>query len=84
MPYVSVEVDVDVSLDDYEVDDLIEELESRGYTCAKNGSVSDLGTAMNNIDFDRIEHLSICGQKATARTELFSMVQEVIGYDLEH
>ena len=32
MAYRTVEVDVDIDLDDFDNDDLIEELESRGYT----------------------------------------------------
>jgi hypothetical protein len=36
MPTVFREVEVDVDLDDFEDDDLIDELESRGYTVAKN------------------------------------------------
>ena len=58
MPYVHVEID----LDDFDDDDLIEELESRGYTCSK-----DSVTGVEGLE--RIEHLAICGQTEIARAD---------------
>ena len=37
MPYVYKEVEVDVELSDFDTDDLIEELESRGELSSRNG-----------------------------------------------
>ena len=37
MPYVIKEVEVDIDLSDFETDDLIEELESRGELSSRNG-----------------------------------------------
>lgn len=36
MPYVMKEVEIDVDLDDFEDDELIDEIEVRGYTVIKN------------------------------------------------
>lgn len=69
MPYVHVEID----LDDFDDDDLISELESRGYTCSKDGSTDSLGS------LDHIEHLAICGQLEIARAEALQLVSAAIG-----
>lgn len=38
MPYVMKEVEIDVDLDDFEDDELIDEIEVRGYTVIKNST----------------------------------------------
>ena len=38
MPYITAEVEVDVNLSDFDTDDLIEELESRGEMPSNEGS----------------------------------------------
>lgn len=68
MPYVSVHID----LDDFDEDELIEELEYRGYTCTKNAPAGLDG-------LDRIEHLAICGQLEIARAEALQLVSHAIG-----
>lgn len=68
MPYVSVHID----LDDFDEDDLIEELESRGYTCTK-----DAVTGVKGLE--RIEHLAVCGQLEIARAEALQLVSAAIG-----
>jgi hypothetical protein len=68
MPYVSVHID----LDDFDEDDLVEELESRGYTCTKNAPAGLDG-------LDRVEHLAICGQLEIARAEALQLVSKAIG-----
>lgn len=68
MPYVSVHID----LDDFDDDDLISELESRGYTCSKDAPAGVEG-------LDRIEHLAICGQLEIARAEALQLVSAAIG-----
>jgi hypothetical protein len=68
MPYVSVHIE----FDDFDEDDLVEELESRGYTCTKE-SVTGLD------GLDRVEHLAICGQIEIARAEALQLVSKAIG-----
>ena len=41
MPYITAEVEVDVNLSDFDTDDLIEELESRGEMPSFEGSSDD-------------------------------------------
>lgn len=67
MPYITVDVDVD--LHSFETDELIEELESRGRS-------SDIHPA---IDLVRIEHLIVCGQVEQAKTEAWNMILKAIG-----
>lgn len=66
-------VDVNVDLDDFDTDDLIEELESRGYVVSKSAGVDTLG------DLDHVEHLVICGQASAARSEALELVGKAIG-----
>jgi hypothetical protein len=68
MPYVSVHME----FDDFDEDDLVEELESLGYTCTKE-SVTGLD------GLDRVEHLAICGQIEIARAEALQLVSKAIG-----
>lgn len=68
MPYVSVHID----FDDFDEDDLVEELESRGYTCTKNAPAGLDG-------LDRVAHLAICGQLEIARAEALQLVSQAIG-----
>lgn len=72
MPYVSV----DIELDEFDTDDLIEELESRGYTCSKSRKAPDLGGLG---DLEHIEHLAVCGQLEIARAEALQLVSAAIG-----
>lgn len=72
MPYVHVDID----LDEFDTEDLIEELESRGYTCSKHKREADLGGLG---DLEHIEHLAICGQLDVARTEALQLVSKAIG-----
>lgn len=65
---VTVDVDVHVDLDDFDTDDLIDELESRGYTGLKNGKpeedpimerLQDAAECLMRGDFDEaLIHLS--------------------------
>lgn len=76
MAYVNVQGNVD--LGEFDTDYLIYELNRRGYSCVKDWEASD------RVDLNRIEHLALCGQKTTARLELFQMVNAAIGCDLTH
>lgn len=68
MPYVHIHID----FDEFEDEDLIEHLESRGYTCTK-----DSVTGMEGLG--RIEHLAVCGQTEAARAEALALVSAEIG-----
>jgi hypothetical protein len=73
MPYVHIDIDPD----EFEDDELIEELESRGYfVIQKDGSTNSLG------DLGHIEHLVICGQIEHARAEALLLVGRSIGRPL--
>lgn len=66
MPTISVDVDVD--LEDFDTDELIEELESRG-------RMSDFHPP---IDLTRIEHLIVCGQIEQAKAESWAMITKAL------
>ena len=70
MPYVSVHVD----LDDFDDDDLIRELENRGYECAKSGALRA------SID-SRVDHLLDCGMDKAAAEELLQLAEQSRGLD---
>ena len=57
---ICAEVEVDVSLSDFDTDDLIEELESREAGKAKDFRL---------FDFERLFTLRLCGQKDVADRE---------------
>lgn len=72
MPYIHID------LDDFDDDDLIEELRDRGYFVAAKGStVDDVG------DLTHVEHLAVCGQLDAARAEALALVGNVIGRPLQ-
>lgn len=69
MPYVSVHID----LDEFDEDDLVQELESRGYRVSKTNDTEALG------DLDHVEHLALCGLISDARNEALELVGKAIG-----
>jgi hypothetical protein len=69
MPYVSVHID----FDEFDEDDLVQELESRGYRVSKTTDTEALG------DLDHVEHLALCGLIADARNEALELVGKAIG-----
>ena len=77
---------ITVDLDDFDTDDLIEELEERGYLCEKKTEVVAAGgfDSLTGEDFERIEHLYVCGQKEVARHEALAMIGSIIRRDLTH
>jgi hypothetical protein len=80
MPYIHID------LDDFDDNDLIEELRDRGYIVAEkvtglNHLTGDeLSTA---LDFNRVEHLAVCGQIDAARAEALQLVSNAIGRALQ-
>jgi hypothetical protein len=77
MPEVQVYVDVD--LDDFDTEDLIEELEGRGYAVVQTakGEAADIGES-----FNMVEHLAICGLQDAAREEAVRIASKAIGRPL--
>lgn len=69
-----VTVDVEVDLGDFDDDDLIDQLELRGYVVSKG---------VTRHDFERVEHLATCGQIEAARAEALALVGEAIGRPLQ-
>ena len=68
MPYVEVFVDADLS--DYEDEELISELEKRGFSVAKGKSTEGIG---------RIEHLVECGFFKNAASEALQLIENQLG-----
>ena len=69
MPYVSVHID----FDEFDEDDLVQELESRGYRVSKTNDAEAL------VDLEHVEHLALCGLIADARNEALELVGKAIG-----
>ena len=69
MPYVSANIDID----DFDEDDLVQELESRGYRVSKTNGTEALD------DLEYVEHLALCGLIADARNEALELVGKAIG-----
>ena len=69
MPYVSACID----LDEFDEDDLVQELESRGYRVSKAHEPATLG------DLEHVEHLALCGLIADAQNEALELVGKAIG-----
>ena len=66
---------VEIDADEFDDDELVSELESRGYVVTKDGanSIGELGTLAH------VEHLAICGLLQDARAEALSLVSKHIG-----
>lgn len=71
MPYVSVQVEVDII--DFDSSDLQKELERRGYQVTKGSAIASLG------DLEHVEHLALCGLLADAQQEALMLVGTAIG-----
>ena len=65
-------VNVDVDLDDFDTNDLIEEIEKRGYSVGGSG-------APNPSDMTRIQHLMDCGLMRDAASEALSFIETQLG-----
>ena len=69
--YKSVEVEID--LGDIDEDELVDEMEDRGFTCSKEGA----------SNFGHVEHLIVCGQVEEAKDEALRLVAEMIGREFK-
>lgn len=68
-----VQVDIDAS--EFDDDELVDELESRGWSCSK-----DKAKTLSGIS--RVEHLVLCGFKADAISELIRAAEQEMGISL--
>lgn len=75
MPYVNVWIDNDEVIEESDDDDLIEALNSRGYSCYKDGSAG-------NGEYSSVEHLMDCGMVNEAKAEALLIVGRAIGRSL--
>ena len=80
MPFVSVHID----FDEFGEDELVEELESRGYRVSKTNGTEALGD-LDHVerlalgDLAHVKHLALCGLIADARNEALELVGKAIG-----
>lgn len=76
MPSFSKEVWIDVELDEFDDDELVEEIEDRGYTVTKN---SDLVDTKDQSDIDSIVWLLSLNKTEEALIQLERMFPELKG-----
>jgi hypothetical protein len=78
-------VDVDVSLDEFELEDIADYLRHNGYkVSATSATVTEDGST-NVLDPDDLDHiytLALCGQREAAQHEALQLVSEAIGRPL--
>ena len=83
----SVSADVDVSLDEFETDDIVEYLRHNGYTVTGNAVAQDAVPEANNqidtADLDHIYTLAVCGQLQFAKEKALQVVGTAIGRPLQ-
>jgi hypothetical protein len=75
MPYVNVWIDNDEVIEASDDDDLIEMLESRGYSCFKY-------SGGQHGEYSSVEHLMDCGMVNEAKAEALLIVGKAIGRSL--
>ena len=80
---VWIATEINVSLDDFDNQDLVEHLEKNGYTCFETGSTKST-ESISGSELERIDHLLVCGQKQAAIEEIFSVVGHAIGRQIAH
>jgi hypothetical protein len=80
----TVNVDVDVSLDEFDDDKIAEYLRHRGYQVYGSGTpVTGDGTeSITSDDLDHIDTLALCGQMEAAKAEALEVVSKAIGRNL--
>jgi hypothetical protein len=83
----SVSADVDVSLDEFDTDDIVEYLRHNGYTVTGNAVAQDVvPEATNQIDTADLDHiytLAVAGQLQVAQQEALQIVGKAIGRPLQ-
>jgi hypothetical protein len=83
----SVSADVDVSLDEFDTDDIVEYLRHHGYTVTGNavadGPVPEATDQIDTADLEHIYTLAVCGQLEFAKQEALQVVGKAIGRPLQ-
>ena len=83
----SICVDVDVDLDQFEIEDIIEYLRNEGYSvngsAVATGAVLDGDNQIDTADLDHIYTLAVCGQVQAAQQEALQIVGKAIGRPLQ-
>jgi len=83
MPNVSVSAYVECSLDEFSTSDILAYLNHLGENSAESGGGGDSdGLYLTRQDLDRIETLTLCGQRDAARSHLLQIVGTAIGRTL--
>ena len=77
-------VDVDVSLDEFDLDEIAEYLRHNGYKVSATSATVDpeTGAADNVLDpdeLDRVYTLALCGQREAAQQIALQLVGDAIG-----
>jgi hypothetical protein len=84
----SILVDVDVDLDQFDDDDIIEYLRNQGYTVSggdavSRGPVAEANNQIDTADLDHIYTLAVAGQLSVAQQEALQVVGKAIGRPLQ-
>lgn len=82
----TVSADIDVSLDQFDAEEIAEYLRHSGYAVF-NGSAGDFaedpiavsGIYVNQDDLNRISTLALCGQLDAARSNALAIISNAIG-----
>lgn len=72
----SISVDVDVHLDEFDIDDIVEYLRDNGYQVSKDAAPPE-------GDLEHIYTLAVAGQMDAAREEALKLVSNAIGRPLQ-
>jgi hypothetical protein len=79
---------VDVSLDEFELEDIADYLRHSGYKVSATGATHNPDTGMtdNVLDPDDLDHiytLAVCGQREAAQQEALILIGKAIGRMLQ-
>ena len=83
----SISVDMDVDLDQFEIEDIVEYLRHQGYTVNGNAVAADAALDGDNhidtADLDHIYTLAVAGLVDAAQQEALQVVGKAIGRSLQ-
>ena len=86
VPRITKYSETEVSLDDFDLDDIREYLRRQGggsSSSPSSGGADDSDLCIEKSELDRIETLLLCGQRDSAREWVFEIVSKHIGRDLQ-
>lgn len=81
-----VYAEAEVSLDEFDTDDIINYLKHNGHSFDGSSSPSEPtgnGLVINQESLNRIETLVLCGQKQHAHQLIFTLISEAISRNIE-